>query len=96
MSNALYTYSTHIVCTVRTVLETNNECVLFALYHVLNNNCVCSGILLKDLVAVDGQSKDYTNKEHKYVNMGKYKKLWQHLSRARQYQVRLSETYMII
>ena len=49
--------------------------------------CVYSGILLKDLVAVDGQSKDYTNKEEKTVNMMKYKKLWQQLSRLRQYQV---------
>ena len=45
------------------------------------------GILLKDLVAVDGQAKDYVNKEEKYVNTNKYKKLWQHLSRLRQYQV---------
>ncbi len=83
----------HVQYTLYTVLETN-ECAI-CLYHIMHSVsvfticCMYSGILLKDLVAVDGQSKDYTNKEHKYVNMGKYKKLWQHLSRARQYQVRV-------
>ena len=46
-----------------------------------------SGILLKDLVAVDIQTKDYTDKSKGLLSVTKYRKLWQHLSRLRQYQV---------
>ena len=43
---------------------------------------------MKDLVAVDGQLKNYTDKEKTLLSMSKYKKLWQQLSKLRQYQVR--------
>ncbi|XP_003385782.2 PREDICTED: ras guanyl-releasing protein 3-like [Amphimedon queenslandica] len=45
------------------------------------------GILLKDLVAVNGQSKDYSDKSAGLISMSKYRKLWQQLSRLHQYQV---------
>lgn len=45
------------------------------------------GILMKDLVAVDGQLKNYTDKEKTLLSMSKYKKLWQQLSKLRQYQI---------
>ena len=47
----------------------------------------CRGIVLKDLIAVDGQAKDYLDKEHTLINMSKYQKLCAHLTRIRQYQV---------
>ena len=43
--------------------------------------------MLKDLIAVDGQAKDYLDKEHTLINMSKYQKLCAHLTRIRQYQV---------
>lgn len=43
--------------------------------------------MLKDLIAVDGQSKDYLDREHAFINMSKYQKLCAHLTRIREYQV---------
>lgn len=48
---------------------------------------ICRGILLKDLVAVDGQTKDFSDKDKGILSLAKYRKLWQQLSRLHQYQV---------
>ena len=61
-------------------METNNENITKIIFF-------SSGILLKDLVAVDIQTKDYTDKSKGLLSVTKYRKLWQHLSRLRQYQV---------
>lgn len=61
-------------------MTTNNENITKTIF-------LFSGILLKDLVAVDIQTKDYTDKSKGLLSVTKYRKLWQHLSRLRQYQV---------
>ena len=47
-----------------------------------------SGIVLKDLVAIDAQAKDYSSgTEQQLVNMGKYRMLWNQLTVLRRTQL---------
>lgn len=55
--------------------------------HSINHDLCHSGILLKDLVAVDSQSKDYSDSSLGMVNMNKYKLLWTILSTMRHAQL---------
>ena len=47
----------------------------------------CSGIVLKDLVAIDAQAKDYSSSSEQLVNMGKYRMLWNQLKVLRRTQL---------
>ena len=51
-----------------------------------------SGILLKDLVAVDSQSKDYSDSSLGVVNINKYRLLWTLLSAMKQAQLTTPKT----
>ena len=44
--------------------------------HAVTACCVCSGIVLKDLVAIDIQAKDLVNPGQGLLNMNKYRNLW--------------------
>ena len=45
------------------------------------------GIVLKDLVAIDSQAKDYSDPSQQLMNMTKYRLLWNILSSIRQAQL---------
>ena len=51
-----------------------------------------SGIMLKDLVAIDAQAKDIMNPVHETLNMAKYRKLWGVLSNIRASQLKPPDT----
>ena len=50
------------------------------------------GIVLKDLVAIDSQAKDYSSEQ--LVNVGKYRMLWNQLTVLRRTQM-ISPTFQV-
>ncbi len=70
--------------------HTNLNTLQFNVFtHTLFNH---SGILLKDLVAVDSQSKDYSDSSLGVVNINKYRLLWTLLSAMKQAQLTTPKT----
>ena len=49
--------------------------------------CACRGIVLKDLVAIDSQGKDFISAEH--LNLAKYRLLWTTLCNINSAQKRM-------
>ena len=66
---------------------------MYVCMHAIEIMCAliihCSGIVLKDLVAIDAQAKDYSSggSEQQLVNMAKYRMLWNQLTVLRRTQL---------